>query len=88
MTRRRKAGGLALLIGAWLTATVVAQQSDDAAPPSAEETAAAIEAEDAEVEAVLSETDDIVYREDEGDEDFIPSQEVSSDQSLDYPIDI
>ncbi|MEM9171423.1 MAG: hypothetical protein AAGA84_01835 [Pseudomonadota bacterium] len=42
------------------------------------------DAEDAEVEAVLKDAE-LVY---ENDDDFIPSQQVSADQSIDFPIDI
>ena len=82
----------ALAAGLLLAFAGIAQESDDAedaataaeAPPVDE----ALAEEDAAVQEVLEETDDIVYREDEGSEDFIPSQGVSADQSIDYPIDI
>ena len=46
-----------------------------------------IAAEDAAVEEVLSEAE-LIYRDDEENGDFVPSESVSADQSLDYPIDI
>ena len=83
---------VALAVGLVLAFTGIAQEADDTedaaavaeAPPSDE----ALAEEDAAVQEVLDETDDIVYREDEGSEDFIPSQGVSADQSIDYPVDI
>ncbi|MEM7610459.1 MAG: hypothetical protein AAF270_02195 [Pseudomonadota bacterium] len=46
-----------------------------------------LSAEDAAVQEVLSEAE-LIYRENDGDEDFIPTEQASADQSLDYPIDI
>lgn len=54
----------------------------EGAPMATEEDELA--AEDAAVEDVLSEAE-LIYRD---DGDFIPSEQVSADQSLDYPIDI
>lgn len=82
----------ALAAGLLLALAGIAQESEGTGDAAAEAEAAPSETsmaeEDAAVEEVLSDTDDIVYREDEGSEDFIPSQEVSADQSIDYPIDI
>lgn len=99
MTLHKRAA-LALVLGVSLAAAGIAQQSDDAAEveantssgetqtaPEAPTEEDVIAAEDAAVDEVLSETD-LVYEEDKGSEDFIPSQQVSADQSLDYPIDI
>ena len=58
------------------------------APPIEESTAeedAELAAEDAAVDQVLKDAE-LIYGDD--DEDFIPSQNVSADQSLDYPVDI
>ena len=95
MTRRQRAM-LALIAGLSLAMAGVAQQSDDAAEsgdaaqeaaPEAPTEADVQAAEDAAVEEVLSDAE-LIYEEDEDSEDFIPSQQVSADQSLDYPIDI
>ncbi|MEL7297467.1 MAG: hypothetical protein AAGJ86_07370 [Pseudomonadota bacterium] len=62
--------------------------SEDAAPPIEESTAeedAELAAEDAAVDQVLKDAE-LIYGDD--DKDFIPSQNVSADQSLDYPVDI
>ncbi|MEN7343781.1 MAG: hypothetical protein AAAFM81_12600 [Pseudomonadota bacterium] len=56
--------------------------NDDSA---ATEDDAGLAAEDAEVEKVLSDAE-LIYGDE--DDDFIPSKNVSADQSLDYPVDI
>lgn len=100
MTRYRRAA-MALALGVSLAAAGIAQQADDGAeadagdtdsseteaPPEAPTEDDVIAAEDAAVDEVLAESD-LVYEEDEDSKDFIPSQQVSADQSLDYPIDI
>lgn len=82
----------ALAAGLLLALAGIAQDSDESDDAGAATEAApsdeTLAEEDAAVQEVLEETDDIVYREDEGSEDFIPSQGVSADQSIDYPIDI
>ncbi|MEL6447262.1 MAG: hypothetical protein AAFQ62_04865 [Pseudomonadota bacterium] len=91
---------LALILGVSLAAVGIAQQSDDSDTPetSAESEQATevadgpteqevLEAEDAAVDEILQDAE-LIYKEDEDSEDFIPSQQVSADQSLDYPIDI
>ena len=85
---------LAVCLGLSLAAAVTAQQADDTSgADAAAETAAeptdddTLAAEDAAVDEVLSDAE-LVYEEDEDTGDFIPSQQVSADQSLDYPIDI
>ncbi len=59
--------------------------SAEGAPMASEEDVLA--AEDAAVDEVLTEAE-LIYRDDGEDGDFIPSEQVSADQSLDYPIDI
>lgn len=82
----------ALAAGLLLAFAGIAQESEDTGEAAATAQAPPVDEglaeEDAAVQEVLDETDDIVYREDEGSEDFIPSQAVSADQSIDYPIDI
>ena len=99
MTDLYKALALAALLMLWAAQPAQAQQSQadesqadetsaeaapvgEGAPMASEEDELA--AEDAAVDDVLSEAE-LIYR-DEGD--FIPSEQVSADQSLDYPIDI
>ena len=83
---------VALAAGLAVALAVIAQETDDTDEAAATTAPApddpSLAEEDAAVEEVLSETDDLVYREDEDSEDFIPSQAVSADQSIDYPIDI
>ncbi|MEO0346802.1 MAG: hypothetical protein AAF229_11145 [Pseudomonadota bacterium] len=91
---------LALFLGVSLAAAGIAQQSDESdAPetttegePSTEGSEAptekdVLDAESAAVDEILDDAE-LIYKEDEDSEDFIPSQQVSADQSLDYPIDI
>ncbi|MEL6950554.1 MAG: hypothetical protein AAGM16_10635 [Pseudomonadota bacterium] len=91
---------LALILGVSLAAAGIAQQSDDSDTPetttegeqAAEGTDGpteqeVLDAEDAAVDEILEDAE-LIYKEDEDSEDFIPSQQVSADQSLDYPIDI
>ncbi|MEO1593884.1 MAG: hypothetical protein AAFS02_01415 [Pseudomonadota bacterium] len=91
---------LALILGVSLTAVGIAQQSDesDTSENTAEEAQATesadgpteqevLDAEGAAVDEILEDAE-LIYKEDEDSEDFIPSQQVSADQSLDYPIDI
>ena len=83
----------AVALGLALAAASGAQQSDDAPADAAAEAAAepvddeTLAAEDAAVDEVLADAE-LVYEEDEDTGDFIPSEQVSADQSLDYPIDI
>lgn len=91
---------LALFLGVSLAAAGIAQQSEESDPPettteaesSTEDTEApteqeVLDAESAAVDEILDDAE-LIYKEDEDSEDFIPSQQVSADQSLDYPIDI
>ncbi|MEO0615996.1 MAG: hypothetical protein AAFY69_07650 [Pseudomonadota bacterium] len=91
---------LALILGVSLAAVGIAQQSDesDTSETTAEEAQATesadgpteqevLDAEGAAVDEILEDAE-LIYKEDEDSEDFIPSQQVSADQSLDYPIDI
>lgn len=64
-------------------------ESDSASVPQsspAAENDEGLAAEDAEVDKVLKDAE-LIYQDDD-DGDFIPSQAVSADQSIDYPIDI
>ena len=58
------------------------QESDEPSEPVAEETAEADAAEEDD-----SDLDEQGYGE-EDEDDFVPSQEVSADQSLPFPVDI
>lgn len=91
---------LALFLGVSLAAVGIAQQSDesDTSETTAEDAQATesadgpteqevLDAEGAAVDEILEDAE-LIYKEDEDSEDFIPSQQVSADQSLDYPIDI
>ena len=70
---------------ALLLMTVALAQQDETAPTNQETTPESeLEAEDAEVEDVLRDAE-LIY---EDDDDFIPSQSVSADQSIEYPVDI
>ena len=70
-------------------AQVTSGEGDAGDESAAAETAAnddaELAAEDAEVEKVLSDAE-LIYGDE--DDDFIPSKNVSADQSLDYPVDI
>lgn len=76
-----------------LTLSLGAGAQQDDAPPADEAAPTEVEAdderaaEDAAVEAVLEDAE-LIYGEDEETDDFVPSQEVSADQLLDYPVDI
>lgn len=97
--QRRNRNDIALLsVLAALTGGISLAQSvgdESADPPPASESAAPaaaetdedaeLAAEDAAVDQVLSDAE-LIYEDDESD--FTPSQQVSADQSLDYPIDI
>lgn len=88
---------LALFLGVSLAAAGIAQQSEESdAPETTAEGESSTEApteqevldaESAAVDEILDDAE-LIYKEDEDSEDFIPSQQVSADQSLDYPIDI
>jgi hypothetical protein len=78
----------------WLAALTTAVSGQESESPPAQDQAeveAPVDderaAEDAAVEQVLEDAE-LIYGEDEEADDFIPSQQVSADQLLDYPVDI
>ncbi|MEO0576022.1 MAG: hypothetical protein AAF004_11200 [Pseudomonadota bacterium] len=100
-TINNKTGGalwivaFALVFSAWWSISLAQTDATPAEPssetaateaPAAVEDEEALAAEDAEVEQVLKDAE-LIYKDDD-DGDFIPSQAVSADQSIDYPIDI
>lgn len=82
---------IASLIAAAFCGLSFAQVSEtDETNTSTESSASADEEALAEEEAAVAEVlsdAELIYEDDE-DSDFIPSQRVTADQSLDYPIDI
>jgi hypothetical protein len=82
---------MTLLVALFLISTAWSQEVEEAAeevgPEVAEaaETAVAAEADEEEDDADLDEQG---YGLEEEEDDFIPSQEVSADQSLPFPVDI
>ena len=92
--------GLMLLVaGAITVLPVIAQEespaaseapaAEDAAPISAEAAKEAEElaAEDAAVDEVLAESE-LIYEDERENPDFVPTRDVSADQSVDFPVDI
>ena len=77
---------MAILFALILASASWSQDSEESDVPEAEVTEAS-EPGDANEEEDDSDLDDQGYGEEE-EEDFIPSQEVSADQSLRFPVDI
>ncbi len=78
---------ITLLLALFLTSVSWSQEAEESADPEAEvaessEENVATEAEDD------SELDEPGYGTEEEEDDFIPSEEVSADQSLAFPVDI
>ena len=93
-TLNRKTGGalwlfaFALVVGAWWQISL-AQTAEQPAPAEQTESETQdddLAAEDAAVQEVLKDAE-LIYSDDD-DGDFIPTEAVSADQSIDYPVDI
>lgn len=73
--------------GTWSGGTAMAQDAESG-PEAAEEAAATEEEEDlAQIVGADEEGRSGEYEQEE-DDDFVPTQEVSSDQSVNFPVDI
>ncbi len=79
-----------LVLALFLASVSWSQDAEEPGDTEAEaiETAEASEASDATEEDDDAELDEQGYGSEEEEDDFIPSQEVSADQSLAFPVDI